>query len=281
MQCQWQSLINILPIWMRDTVDKQVKDTLLELRMRINAPPQLITHAGMLTINRIVRNDDIQFCLNLATKYSPWTASTIAKGFITTLGGHRIGLCGTVLYSDGKIIGANNFTSICIRVARDFPGLAEKVAALEGSILIIGKPGSGKTTLLRDLIRQKSNQNHGAITVVDERQEIFPVVHHTFCFITGDRTDVLSGCNKVTGIEMAIRCMGPSMIAVDEITAEEDCQALLHAGWCGVTLYATAHAGSKDELYNRPVYQPILKNNLFENLLIMNSDKTWHVERIK
>jgi stage III sporulation protein SpoIIIAA len=50
--------------------------------------------------------------------------------------------------------GIREVTGLCIRVARDFPGIAAGVKALKGSVLILGPPGSGKTTLLRDLIRQ-------------------------------------------------------------------------------------------------------------------------------
>ncbi|MBQ1267244.1 MAG: hypothetical protein IIY06_10915, partial [Proteobacteria bacterium] len=43
-----------------------------------------------LVINRIVTLDDLLFCLNTATKYSPWTSASITQGFITSAGGHRI-----------------------------------------------------------------------------------------------------------------------------------------------------------------------------------------------
>ena len=70
------------------------------------------------------------------------------------------------------------------------------------------------------------------------------------------------------------------LLPVDEITAQEDCNALIHAGWCGVKLLATAHAGSKMDLYSRPVYKPIIKSRLFETLLILQPDKSWRMERI-
>ena len=91
---------------------------------------------------------------------------------------------------------------------------------------------------------------------------------------------VVEDNHKAIGIEMAIRNMGPKIIAVDEITAEEDCQALVRAGWCGVSLYATAHAGNREELFTRPVYHSIVKNNLFHHLLILNADRSFSIERI-
>ena len=74
--------------------------------------------------------------------------------------------------------------------------------------------------------------------------------------------------------------MGPDTIAIDEITAYEDCQALLQAGWCGVSLLATAHAGSREDLLRRPVYRPIIESGLFDTLLVLSGDKTWHAERL-
>lgn len=280
MRCAWQTFLNLLPVWMRESVDKHGRENLQELRLRLNSPPMLITGKGNMLLDRCVSAEDLHFCVNLATRYSPWAANTAAQGFITAQGGHRIGLCGNAVKKDGMITGIHDLSSLCLRVARDFPGIAEKAACYKGSVLIVGKPGSGKTTLLRDLIRQRSNTSNNCIAVVDERQEIFPLTHNQFSFPVGLHTDILSGCRKVQGIETVLRNMGPDTIAVDEITAAEDCQALMHAGWCGVKLLATAHAGSKRDLYSRPVYRPIIDSCLFDTLLIMNPDKSWSAERI-
>jgi len=91
---------------------------------------------------------------------------------------------------------------------------------------------------------------------------------------------VLSGCGKAAGVEMLLRTMNPAVIAVDEITAASDCEALLHAGWCGVQLLATAHAGSRRELFTRPVYKPLIQSGLFQNLIIIQQDKSWTLERM-
>ena len=280
MRCAWQAFINLLPVWMREQVDKQCKERLQELRLRLGLPPELVFGDHSVCLQRTVSAEDLRFCVNIASKYSPWAASTAAQGFITAPGGHRIGLCGNAVTENGTLTGIRNLTSLCIRVARDFPGIAHKAVCYSGSVLIIGRPGSGKTTLLRDLIRQRSDLGTGSISVVDEREEIFPYTSNEVCFPVGAHTDVLSGCGKVKGIEAVLRSMGPDTIAVDEITAEEDCRALLHAGWCGVNLLATAHAGNRKDLYNRPVYKPIIESKLFETLLIMHPDKSWHAERI-
>jgi stage III sporulation protein AA len=170
--------------------------------------------------------------------------------------------------------GIRSVRSLCIRIARDIPGIARKYGSYKGSILIIGPPGSGKTTLLRDLVRQLSLRE--TVAVVDERRELFP----DGCFDCGKALDVLSGCRKVDGIDMLLRTMGPETIALDEITAEEDCDALLRAGWCGVRLVATAHASSTADLHSRNLYKPLIKHKLFEHILVLRRDKTLHEERM-
>lgn len=280
MGCDWQSYVNVLPIWMRDYVDRQGRDTLLELRLRLGLPPELYTSRGSIWMQRQVEKDDLLFCINAASRYSPWSAATMSRGFITAPGGHRLGLCGTATIQDGKMTGISVPTSICFRVAREYYGISKNLNEVPGSILIIGKPGSGKTTLLRDLICQKSDSSSGCICVIDEKSELFPCNTEGFSFRCGSRTDVLSGCPKETGIDAVLRNMGPAVIAVDEITAEEDCKALVHAGWCGVTLFATAHAADPSDLMNREIYRPLIDSRLFDFLVVMQPDKSWRLERI-
>ncbi len=273
MICAWDDLLGILPQWMRQDVDCQGRYTLQELRLRLHSPPELVLSGGSQWLTEKCRKEDIAFVIQAASRYSPWAAKSVSQGYLTAPGGHRLGLCGLALYRGGKMTGLRDITSLCIRVARDFPGIGEK-APRDGSVLIIGAPGWGKTTLLRDLIRQRSQ--YETVAVVDERGELFPAG-----FDTGYRTDILRGCRKGEGLERVLKTMGPACIALDEITGDEDCAGLIRASGCGVALLATAHAGSLEEFYSRPIYRSLAQRRIFQWVLILKKDRHYTAERMK
>lgn len=277
MSCDWDAFISLLPPDMRHEVNRKGAESLQELRLRLGQAVELVLNRKSVWLSRRIRQEDLSFVINTASRYSPWTAATAAQGYITATGGHRVGICGVCVMQNGIMTGISKPTSLCIRVARDFPGIGNG-CDVSGSALILGPPGSGKTTLLRDLIRRKSDASYGSVVVVDERGELFPVGVN---FLKGSRTDVLTGCAKSHGIEVALRTMGPSVIAVDEITAKADCDALMHAAWCGVELMATAHAANIQDLQQRPIYRPLAESGLFQTVLVLNKDKSWRREWVK
>jgi stage III sporulation protein AA len=272
MTCAWKELTGILPPRLREQAEAfsgQAQD----IRLRLGGNPEVVTGEGTHFLIGNVTEEDLNFVVNTASRYSPWSAVTISQGYLTAPGGHRIGICGEAVIKQGQMEGIRRITSLCIRVSRDFPGIAEPLALLSGSILILGAPGWGKTTLLRDLIRQKSSLG-AHISVVDERGELFPAGVNR-----GSRTEVMTGCPKPRGIEILLRTMGPDMIALDEITAREDCEALRNGAWCGVSLIATAHAASLQDYLHREVYSPLVQQHLFDHLVILHPDRRWHLER--
>lgn len=274
MTCAWKELLAVLPVWMRHEVDTLGSISLQELRLRRDLPPELVFGSKSRCLNRNVTREDLLYTVNAASQYSPWATASVSKGYITVKGGHRIGICGETVLQQGSVTGIRNIFSLCIRIARDFPGVAAGLGNASGSVLILGPPGWGKTTLLRDLIRQKERTER--ICVVDERAEVFPEG-----LVDYGRVDVLSGCSKREGIPMLVRTMGPSCIAVDEITDPEDVLALLQASNCGIRLMATAHAGSVSDLQRRSVYRPLLEHKIFDTLVLLKEDKSYTLERME
>ena len=273
MKCAWKELMAILPTRMRPAVERAGVGDLWEIRIRLDRPTELVNSRGSIWLDDRSTGEEIKFCINTASRYSPWTAQTLARGYLTAPGGHRIGIGGEMTVDRGEVTGVRQPESLCIRVARDVSGIGKPFRMLTGSVLIIGPPGSGKTTLLRDLVREISRSQ--TVAVVDERGELFPSGVDR-----GASLDVLGLCPKPEGIDMALRTLGPATIAVDEITGEEDTRALLKAGWCGVRLIATAHAASATDLRSRLVYRPLWDMKLFEHLLICHRDKSRGVERM-
>ena len=273
MTCAWKELLAILPPRLRREVNTLGKDRLQELRLRIGAPPELVIGRENRYLAEPVTREDVDFVINAASRYSPWAAATIAQGYLTAPGGHRIGICGEAVCKQGTITTMREIRFLCIRIARDFPDWGRDAAGLPGNLLIIGAPGWGKTTLLRCLSRRIAEKE--TVSVVDERGELFPEG-----FSRGKRMDILTGCPKSRGIEILLRTMRPDCVAVDEITAEADCQALLQAANCGVRLLATAHAGSARDFQSRSVYRELIQHRVFDTLVVLKPDKTYYAERM-
>lgn len=269
----WKDFLKILPKHIASIVESYYDAAPQELRLRADRPPILVTAAGERILNGKVTTDDLNFCINAATKYSPWASATAPEGFVTAAGGHRIGICGEAVGQGSGFKGLRDYRSLCIRIAADHKEICGALPELKGNILIIGPPGSGKTTLLRDLLRQLSRKE--TVGVIDQRWEIFPAG-----FDPGLRTDILYGCSKEHAMDMLLRTMSPDTIAMDEITRESDCESLKKAAWCGVRLIATAHAANAVELRRRTVYTPLIQSGIFVHAVILQKDKSFRTERL-
>mgnify|MGYP001012949040 CR=1 FL=1 len=90
--------------------------------------------------------------LAAATRQSAYSAQeTLREGYLTLEGGHRVGVCGTLVLRGGEPYSMKDVTSLNIRVAHDIRmDSARLLPYLRENLLIIGVPGSGKTTLHPD-----------------------------------------------------------------------------------------------------------------------------------
>lgn len=257
-----------------------------ELRLRVGWPPTILYPEGELPLGQAsepVTPELLRLILEVATRASVHAAlERIRNGFFTVQGGHRIGLCGAAVVRQGQVCSLSHLSSLSIRIAKEVVGASREVMdklwsedGLE-STLILSQPGCGKTTLLRDLIRAVS-EGEGCpalrVGVADERGELAGLWQGVPQLAVGRHTDVMDGCPKEVGLLSLLRGMNPQVLAADEITAPEDCAALVTAANCGVTLLCTAHGARPEDLAARPIYQSLLQNRIFRKLVLITREK--------
>ena len=227
-----------------------------ELRLRVGQKPAVLYAGGErpLSVQTVLLQKELQQTLLNASAQSQYAVQEqLRSGYLSLSGGYRLGVCGSAVVQNGCMTGLREISSLALRVPHDIRHPPERLLPyLQESCLLAGAPGSGKTTLLRSCIRALS-ENRQRVAVVDERLELAGAVHGVPQFDLGPCTDVLSGCPKGEGMLMLLRGMNPQWLAVDEITQPEDLAAIRQAGGCGVRLLATIHAGSVEELENRPL----------------------------
>lgn len=279
----WEQAAAVLPVQLRNslrTLGTDGLDAVEEFRLRRGFSMTVLLPVGETeTDGPPVGEDTLRQVVENATQASAHTAlDRVRQGFVTLQGGHRVGLCGSAVKKDGRIVTLRDISSLSIRVARPvvgqakafLPQLTEQGVFL--STLILAPPGAGKTTLLRDLVRGLSDGDTGPplrVGVADERGEIAALWQGEPQLYVGRHTDVIDGCAKAEGLSILIRGMNPQAAAVDEITDPMDAQAVIEAAGCGVALIATAHGSSTEDLRRRPVYRALLENRVFRRLIVL------------
>lgn len=201
------------------------------------------------------------------------------KGFMTLEGGHRVGLAGEVVYTEGQGYILKYIRYINIRVAHEIQGIATYILPWISTptgvynTLIVSPPGIGKTTLLRDTIRMLSNgegdEKGSTVGVVDERGEIAAAYRGTASLDCGYRTDVITGGTKQEGVMRLLRTFAPRVIAMDEIGLAEDAEAIRYAAISGCNVIATVHASSWEDLTYKKEINALLKERIFQRVIIM------------
>ena len=279
----WEQTASVLPERRRNSLcalGREKLDGLEELRLRRGFPMTALFPEGEVeTDGPPVKEDDLRQVVENATQASAHTAlDRVRQGFVTLRGGHRVGMCGSVVKREGQIVTLRDVSSLSIRVARPVTGQAVELLPRlmeQGvflSTLILAPPGAGKTTLLRDLVRSLSDGDAGPplrVGVADERGEIAALWQGEPQLCIGRHTDVIDGCSKVEGLSILIRGMNPQAVAVDEITDPADAQAITEAAGCGAALIATAHGAGREDLSRRPVYRALLESGIFRRLAVI------------
>lgn len=276
----------------------RLKENSEEIRLRVNSPLCLycqgrdyyIKRDGEVTNNiqeaLIVDLEMISKSFQLVCNYSIYALSEELKnGYITIKGGHRVGIGGKVIYGNQGIESIKNISSLNFRIAREKKGISNNIINYlikNGDFLntmIISPPQCGKTTLLRDIVRNLSNGmdkigiSGYKLGLIDERSEVAGLFNGIPQKDVGIRTDILDSCRKSHGIMLMIRSMSPEIIAVDEIGSKDDAEAISEALRAGISLIATIHGNSIEDIITRPSIKSLFDEEIFKRFIIMDNSQ--------
>lgn len=279
-------MLKFLAPVLRNIVTQASSPTLEEVRIRLHRPLMIkdiggftfLSASGQPSVPKeayLVTKEDLDRTLQIVTENS-WYAweQEIQGGYLTLPGGHRVGMSGQAVYTNGQLKTIKNISSLNFRQARAVVGAAD---ALMGrvmatgdrilSTLIVSPPGCGKTTLLRDLARQVANSGL-QVVVIDERSEIASCYLGVPQLDVGMQTDILDGYEKEIGVHHALRGLGPQVVVTDEIGHGGDALILSELARSGVKVIATCHGNSWENLKGRSWAKDSL--GMFELIVILS-----------
>ncbi len=271
-------------------------DRACEIRLRRGRPVLLVSGSDEIVIAArggtaipgedpyIFRDEEALATLQLMAGGSLYAfEEEIRRGYITLRGGHRVGLAGRAVVEANRVKVLKDISGFCIRVSREVPGAADAVMPYivksESRLfhaLIVSAPGCGKTTLLRDIARQASDGVPSLgfrgihVGVADERSEIAACYAGVPQNTVGLRTDVLDACPKAEAMMMLVRSMSPDLIVTDEIGREEDALAIREVMNAGVSVVATAHGDSVEDVARRPALGAVFEPGAFERAILLS-----------
>ncbi len=257
-------LLRHLPVAIRARIPPRALDAAHEIRLRVGSPIELRTgDTGQLVGDRLSQ-DDLREVVSMLTNHSLYALEhQFREGFFPLPGGCRVGITGG--YRDGAL---QHPAFVSVRVSREVVGAADALMPhiLRGgrprSCLILSAPMMGKTTMLRDAARQLSLAGLH-VAIADERGELAGCLSGAPQLDVGPMTDVCDGAPKRESVPLLIRAMSPDVLITDELGGPGDAEAVMEAARCGVSVLASAHAGSFEQAKARRALAPLFEDKLF------------------
>lgn len=282
-----EEIIRILPQKISTEVRSYIYDGLIqEIRIKIGKPIILNLSNEEKILNYIATNEDMKEILVKISNYSLYAyEEEIKQGYITIKGGHRIGLAGECVISQGEIKTIKNISSLNIRISKEVPGCSNKLMPMitEGdriyNTLIVSPPKCGKTTILRDIAKNISNGMYTIklkgkkVVIIDERSEVAASYNGIPQMNVGIRTDILDNCLKKTGMLMAIRSLSPEVLICDEIGTLGEVEALNMAFNSGVNIIVTVHGYDIEDIYGRKALKELIDEDILERIIVLSNRK--------
>lgn len=245
-------MLEFLPTEIRNAVKHINGGLLYEMRLRSGCPVKInyggnwryLGAYGVVSMReRALKPSrrDIESLVFAAGNYSLYScAEEMKECYITDRDGVRIGLAGTVVLENGKVVSLRDITSVCVRVPHRVEGCADEVFSLfdEGiiNLLLLSPPGYGKTTILRALTEKIVGEYPDLnVLVADERGELFS--DEKRC-----EADVIRFLPKSQAIDLGIRSLRPDLIVTDEVQNDE-WEGLKKVRDCGIKIVASCHSG--------------------------------------
>lgn len=237
-------------------------ETFQELRLYCDASPVLVYGNRNIRVSGVCCAETIlQTVCALCGNSLYAHEETLRNGYIYTVDGLRVGVCGRAVCDGERLAQVTDISSLCIRIPHRIPGAADPLLPLlrekdpPAGILIWSPPGVGKTTVLHELaaVLPEGTPSY-RVAVVDTRMELGMDVRGA---------DILRGYPRAVGMETAIRTLSPQIVICDEIYTQEDCRAVLYGASCGVAMIASTHASCFQDLEHREALRTVLQSDVF------------------